>query len=812
MGNSQGKEARPSFSSSTRRHHSSSVGSGSHWRSPYGDFYHGDTSRLARSSGPDLGLLGLGGSSDRHAPTVERRRETRQEREARRQERERVARIKERERSMKEEHVDGGYLVTQGVYVGPEDFNKVIVRQLMVCCLLCPKWGLMLTVLSQIERRLAPFWKGLNDFSESWTEHQLVAAARGLPIPPPDQVPPELESRFARTSNDNKELSSSDPRSVEQLGLHIDASFRSDGSHQLQASPPSSPPTGSPLLRSRAKTLASLTTSLKPGSQEAFPREMQLPYDPYVNGQAMEAYLYKDSTECPICFLYYPPYLNHTRCCDQPICSECFVQIKRPDPHPPEHGEESQSGGEGEQQQRRPEAADAQLVSEPSACPFCVQPEFGVTYIPPPFRRGLAYNTDQAARSPMNIASSVSSTSSLSSGNVPPPTSVGRRRGASLSTSDPSVVTTDKIRPDWAQKLANARSQASRRAAAATALHTAAYLVNTNGNNDSRGLLGRRSGGRRGLSESQGSGSSHRGGSPALQALAYLTDGRRGAGHEGGGGGGGDYPEEESRSLAPPRGSSRRTRIDDLEEMMMMEAVRLSLASEEERQKKVEKEAKKDAKKREKESKKVDKVSRKVNGQSEHHTPSELVAGSKPRDVGSSSSSIMGDDSLAGKGKGVDRTSGSASASNSNMTATSPILVDTSDNNTSLMARTPSPTEQSKQRLRNVSSASSFSSLVEQTPDERVGPYSTTDGSNSSLEPMFNFRSLAEVIGDEEKRDQAAEHVEDSTVMRAKAESSGQPFLPEIKPTEPLTEESYIPKELETRSIGITSTSPKTTT
>jgi hypothetical protein len=64
--------------------------------------------------------------------TLEHRRETKQEREARRLEKERVARLKERERSMKEEHVDGGYLVTQGVYVGTEDFNKAVVRQLMV--------------------------------------------------------------------------------------------------------------------------------------------------------------------------------------------------------------------------------------------------------------------------------------------------------------------------------------------------------------------------------------------------------------------------------------------------------------------------------------------------------------------------------------------------------------------------------------------------------------------------------------------------------------------------------------------------------
>lgn len=66
------------------------------------------------------------------APSLETRRETKQEREARKLEKERVAREKERERSMREENVDGGYLVTQGVYTGTEDYNKGVVRQLMV--------------------------------------------------------------------------------------------------------------------------------------------------------------------------------------------------------------------------------------------------------------------------------------------------------------------------------------------------------------------------------------------------------------------------------------------------------------------------------------------------------------------------------------------------------------------------------------------------------------------------------------------------------------------------------------------------------
>ncbi|KAJ1677792.1 SNF1-interacting protein, partial [Spiromyces aspiralis] len=58
--------------------------------------------------------------------------------------------------------------------------------------------------------------------------------------------------------------------------------------------------------------------------------------------------------ECPICFLYYPANINYTRCCHKPICTECFVQIKRND----------------------------ELLS-PANCPYCTVPEFGVIYYPP---------------------------------------------------------------------------------------------------------------------------------------------------------------------------------------------------------------------------------------------------------------------------------------------------------------------------------------------------------------------------------------------------------------------------------------------
>jgi hypothetical protein len=59
----------------------------------------------------------------------------------------------------------------------------------------------------------------------------------------------------------------------------------------------------------------------------------------------------------PSSFLYkfYPANINYTRCCHQPICSECFVHIRQP---------------------AEPSMATAN-------CPFCVEPNFGIVYHPP---------------------------------------------------------------------------------------------------------------------------------------------------------------------------------------------------------------------------------------------------------------------------------------------------------------------------------------------------------------------------------------------------------------------------------------------
>ncbi|POM66095.1 Hypothetical protein PHPALM_18098 [Phytophthora palmivora] len=54
--------------------------------------------------------------------------------------------------------------------------------------------------------------------------------------------------------------------------------------------------------------------------------------------------------ECPICFMFYPDSLNLSSCCNKPICSECYLQIR-----PPE---------------------------KPISCPFCNHEAFSVHYTP----------------------------------------------------------------------------------------------------------------------------------------------------------------------------------------------------------------------------------------------------------------------------------------------------------------------------------------------------------------------------------------------------------------------------------------------
>ena len=666
-----------------------------------------------------------------------------------------------------------------------------------------------------------------------------MAVANGLPLPAPDEIPPEepprpvnrLSPQWNPRSSDSNINNLTVPMGARSMSQNSDRSGTLSPSHPAFSLPsPTSPiaqntqttSSSSPFFRGRAKTLASLASGSRNASQsEMAPQELQLPKDPYVNGQRVEVFLYKNAAECPICFLYYPPYLNKTRCCDQPICSECFVQIKRPDPHPPEHhGEEPPPTTEPQE--------EIQLVSEPAACPFCVQPEFGVTYEPPPFRRGLIYaHQNQSLNS---AASAMSSTTSVNSSGVVSP--AGRRRATSLAVNDKTVVTTDMVRPDWAKKLADAKSHALRRAAAATALHNAAYMMGNIQQQESRGF---RLGGRRRIMFGTDSGASSGQGTPR----------REGEGSSGRG--------ESSGDLFPGRHSSRRgggNRLDDLEELMMMEAIRLSLAAEEDRKRKDDKEAakeaKKEGKKKAKENKKVAKAQRNIG------------SGFHPVNVDGLTDPV-GSSSAAGKGKAVDRSGGtvgfnpmSEPTSTINAPSSRDSLKDDAQKHLedsraqiqggSSSNLTPSDALQGdssshRSVLRNLSndssSASSFSESVQDAtrdgsqnnlaPGSSYEPSPSGSGLNlsrdetpvealSGTEPMFNFSALQETLSHEDdKIDNGPQFIED--VGEAKSataqgplnlDGAGSSTTPDPQPSESLAESTVTLKASEYSSASKT--------
>jgi len=226
--------------------------------------------------------------------------------------------------------------------------------------------------------------------------------------------------------------------------------------------------------------------------------------------------------------------------------------------------------------------------------------------------------------------------------------------------------------------------------------------------------------------------------------------------------------------------------------MMLMEAIRLSLAAEEERKRKADKEGKKEAKKREKEDRKAAKAAARAgelyeggDGRSGHSSASgsslslpgfgrkrgnsaasnlrveASVASAKA--TSSASGSPAPDTNAKDKGKGVDRSLSAPETSAAGASEAS---------STSTARPIPTPHQPAgPSHLRQMSSASSVSSsLLDSQPgsyvhtshlqDPRASGLSLGSRSNASedggdndrdpsasTEPMFNFRSLAEVVG-----------------------------------------------------------------
>ncbi|KAI8352218.1 hypothetical protein B0O80DRAFT_454041 [Mortierella sp. GBAus27b] len=258
----------------------------------------------------------------------------------------------------KSDHVDGGALLPHGVYSGPQDYDFRIVQRLI------------------LQRKLAPFYKGLEDWDDS------------------EDALEEKEKLRATASTTGSRTQQGHSRST-----------------------------------SYTQTRANHMTEAE--------RDMRR--------------LYQGAIECPICFLYYPRNINRTRCCDKPMCTECFVQLKRLESAP----------------------------TESPSCPYCVEPHFGVIYSPSLLPSGLLSSSPLASCQAVGGTSmSVSSSSnSIERGSETQSPSSPSTRRRSTSHKSPEVVTADELRPDWNRRIlaASQRQPGSRRASTSSPVANATF-------------------------------------------------------------------------------------------------------------------------------------------------------------------------------------------------------------------------------------------------------------------------------------------------------------------------------------------------
>lgn len=500
MGNTPTKEARPR----------ASTYSGSHG-GPYGGGSSTGSSGLNSilGDGPLGGVGGSGGRSSRRNTVFGNMNDYKK---SKRQE----ERDKQREDHYMrlvvkfDETVDGGYLAPFGTYKSNLDYNVDIVRELI------------------INRKLAPFYTPLQDYDDSWKDEELLIILSQLPLH-------SIEGAYSEEEEDD----------IDNHKIHKSANYYKRQEHKRKMR----------LVIEQMKEAQKHEENRFLSAKQFSTKQPASGASRALPSKDLLLLLYKNLVECPICFLYYPDNLNLSRCCLQPICTECFVQIKRLDPHTP-HDDPANDNPNSEELPHT-------LISEPANCPYCAMTDFGVI-----FEKNLAVNTginglppgEYKASNDGNIAdinvehvheaddkalddSAIQSTSPSSDISIKPKMVEKRKRRSSMPANSPKVVTIDQIRPDWEVKLASARNKLARKAAAALAIHASNLIIN-----------------------------------PDTDVPEYDTRRRRNA----------SRIQESSSNNNSGDATPSNSRLQTVEDRMIEEALRLSILDEEERRRKAE--------------------------------------------------------------------------------------------------------------------------------------------------------------------------------------------------------------------------------
>ncbi|KAG5635219.1 hypothetical protein H0H81_012009 [Sphagnurus paluster] len=144
-----------------------------------------------------------------------------------------------------DESVDYGHLIPQGVYTGPRDWNQAIVTQL-ICA-----------------RRLAPFYRPLEDYDESWDDDQILANRKELQVPDPDgnetgtRIEAPLQSHTPKANHNKRPGALKDPSKPEAARSHLTQPING-GRRVLEPTAPRSSPQVSSMYLSRPSHIEDL--------------------------------------------------------------------------------------------------------------------------------------------------------------------------------------------------------------------------------------------------------------------------------------------------------------------------------------------------------------------------------------------------------------------------------------------------------------------------------------------------------------------------------------------------------------------------
>ncbi|ORX36200.1 hypothetical protein BCR36DRAFT_336354 [Piromyces finnis] len=283
-----------------------------------------------------------------------------------------------------DQRINYGSLVTHGIYTAQPEYDIDVVREFI------------------LKKKLSPFYKGMEDYSDNPFPSSATSTPDNLTIPSTQPYEPTLSIASSTENNDDTGSQCSKTR-VSRKGS-LDSSRRRSRHSSFSS------------MKNRRGSYKSdvddASTSSSPITPDSHQNSLKVePEHPLYSKEEF----FKYPIECPICFLYYPRNINYTRCCDQPICTECFIQIKRTFQNP-----------------------------EPTCCPYCVQSNFGVTYLSPDSEEYYEqYNILVKSKEEHDPEYE----KLLSQGSTP-----GKKRKNSISYTDPHIVSTDDIYPGWMLK------------------------------------------------------------------------------------------------------------------------------------------------------------------------------------------------------------------------------------------------------------------------------------------------------------------------------------------------------------------------